>query len=138
VKVLKRAGAIIFVKSNVPQYAMAFDSHNYIFGRVQNPRKAERIAGGSSGGEAALIVSGCSAIGLGADHFGSVRIPAALCGCVAFRATNTRLSFKGHTRYNAFFEGQMAVLVSKSFIIYRDIFAIGFLKNNFLSIPALL
>lgn len=66
---------IPFVKSNIPQLTLNYDSFNFMWGRVVNPWNKLRSAGGSSGGEAALIASRCSPIGIGSDIGGSVRIP---------------------------------------------------------------
>lgn len=59
---------------------MTFESVNYIFGRALNPWDLTRATGGSSGGEAALIASKCSVLGIGSDIAGSIRIPSAFCG----------------------------------------------------------
>jgi len=67
IKLLKSAGAIPFVKSNLPQCAMTPESENELFGAAKNPWNPERTTGGSSGGEAGLIASNCSPIGLGSD-----------------------------------------------------------------------
>jgi fatty acid amide hydrolase len=67
---------IPFVKSNVPQLAMIFESNNNLYGRAVNPWNPKRATGGSSGGEAGLLAAKCSPIGLGNDIGGSLRIPA--------------------------------------------------------------
>ncbi|XP_019356910.1 PREDICTED: fatty-acid amide hydrolase 1-like isoform X1 [Gavialis gangeticus] len=95
VQVLKRQGAIPFVKSNVPQGLLSYDCSNVIFGPTANPLNPTRSPGGSSGGEGALIRSGGSILGIGTDIGGSVRIPAAFCGLCAFKPTASRLSQKG-------------------------------------------
>merc|ERR1712176_1684311 len=76
VEVIKKAGGIPFLKSNVPQYAMAPETDNNLWGRTNNFHNAERVAGGSSGGEGALVASNSSVIGLGTDIMGNIRIPA--------------------------------------------------------------
>ncbi|CAD8085395.1 unnamed protein product [Paramecium sonneborni] len=80
VALIKKARGIIFVRSNLPQLAMTFESTNRIFGRSLNPWNKDRAVGGSSGGEAALQAARCSVIGIGSDIGGSIRIPAAFCG----------------------------------------------------------
>ncbi|CAD8053035.1 unnamed protein product [Paramecium primaurelia] len=80
VSLIKKARGIIFVRSNLPQLAMTFESINRIFGRSLNPWNKDRAVGGSSGGEAALQAARCSVIGIGSDIGGSIRIPAAFCG----------------------------------------------------------
>lgn len=82
---LKAAGAIVIARSNIPEFAMTGESTNLRFGRVNNPLDTSRAAGGSSGGEGALVGSGSSVFGIGSDILGSIRIPAAFCGTVGFK-----------------------------------------------------
>jgi fatty acid amide hydrolase len=88
---------IPFIKSNVAQIAMTYESVNGLWGRVLNPWDKSRTAGGSSGGEGALIASRCTPIGTGADIGGSLRIPAEFCGIYSLKPSSHRLSFSGHT-----------------------------------------
>jgi len=88
-------GAIPFCKSNVPQSLMAPESMSAAWGRTSNPFNSERTSGGSSGGEASLLASGGSPLGLGSDIGGSARAPAHFCGLYAFKATPARLSLQG-------------------------------------------
>jgi Asp-tRNA(Asn)/Glu-tRNA(Gln) amidotransferase A subunit family amidase len=85
VKVLKDAGAVPFVKTNVPQTLLAFECGNPVFGVTRNPYNGERTCGGSSGGEAALLASDASPIGIGSDVGGSLRIPAHFSGCFGLK-----------------------------------------------------
>ena len=94
IEVLKKHGAIPFVKSNGPQMMMTIESVNHIWGRSKNPWNPERTVGGSSGGEAGLIASRCSPLGFGTDIGGSVRIPALYCGVYTIKPTAERLSAK--------------------------------------------
>ncbi|XP_063902416.1 uncharacterized protein LOC135122119, partial [Zophobas morio] len=95
VKTLKRLGAIIITKTVVPQLLMLPETYNPVFGPCRNPYDLTRTAGGSSGGEAALIASRGSFIGLGTDLGGSGRIPASFCGIVSFKPTASRCSLRG-------------------------------------------
>uniref|UniRef100_A0A669PCD1 Amidase domain-containing protein n=1 Tax=Phasianus colchicus TaxID=9054 RepID=A0A669PCD1_PHACC len=95
VQVLKRQGAIPFVKTNVPQSLISYDCDNLIFGQTCNPLLYTRTPGGSSGGEGALIGGGGSILGFGTDLGGSLRFPAAFCGICALKPTGNRLSKKG-------------------------------------------
>ncbi|NXX48482.1 FAAH1 hydrolase, partial [Tricholaema leucomelas] len=95
VQVLKRQGAIPFVKTNVPQSLVSYDCRNMIFGQTLNPLLYTRTPGGSSGGEGALIGGGGSILGIGTDVGGSLRFPAAFCGICALKPTGNRLSKKG-------------------------------------------
>lgn len=85
VKRIKAAGAIIIARSNVPEFAMTGETTNLRFGQTNNCLNPMHTAGGSSGGEAALVGSGSSALGLGNDILGSIRIPASFNGVVGFK-----------------------------------------------------
>ena len=76
VRLLRDAGAVPFVKTNVPVTLLSFESANDVFGRTTNPHGAAYSPGGSTGGEAALLAYGGSRIGIGTDVAGSVRAPA--------------------------------------------------------------
>jgi Asp-tRNA(Asn)/Glu-tRNA(Gln) amidotransferase A subunit family amidase len=93
---LKRAGAIILGKTNVPELAMDYRSENLVFGRTSNPWDLSRVPGGSSGGEGAAIAAGCSAAGIGSDLGGSIRVPAHFCGIVGLKTTPGRIPGSGH------------------------------------------
>ncbi|KAH7038255.1 amidase [Microdochium trichocladiopsis] len=79
-EILREAGAVFYVKTNVPTAMMIAESVNNTFGRTVNPQNRRVTSGGSSGGESALIAFGGSPIGVGTDIGGSLRIPAACTG----------------------------------------------------------
>jgi len=93
---LRRAGAIPLARTNLPDLLFAFETDNLLFGRTNNPYDTSRTAGGSSGGEAALIASCGSPLGLGSDAAGSVRLPAAFCGIAGLKPTSRRIPRTGH------------------------------------------
>ncbi|KAK3556644.1 hypothetical protein QTP70_011294 [Hemibagrus guttatus] len=95
VSVLKKQGAIPFIKTNVPQGLLGYECSNPIYGRTVNPCNLEKTSGGSSGGEGALIAGGGSILGLGTDIGGSIRIPAAFCGISGLKPTRNRISMNG-------------------------------------------
>ncbi|XP_038616072.1 fatty-acid amide hydrolase 1 [Tachyglossus aculeatus] len=95
VQVLKKQGAIPFVKTNVPQSMFSFDCSNVLFGRTLNPWNPAKTPGGSSGGEGALIAAGGSILGLGTDIGGSIRFPSSFCGICGFKPTGDRISRQG-------------------------------------------
>jgi len=95
VRRLRAAGAIIIARSNIPEFAMTGECTSLRFGRCNNPHDITRVAGGSSGGEGALVGSGSSVFGVGSDILGSIRIPAALCGTVGFKAHSTAINNTG-------------------------------------------
>lgn len=86
VKILREAGAVFYCKTNQPQVIMHLESDS-VFGRVLNPYNINLTAGGSSGGEAALLAMHGSVMGIGSDIGGSIRQPAAVCGIYGFKPT---------------------------------------------------
>lgn len=93
---LKSAGAIVLGVTNTPELLMAWETDNLLYGRTNNPWDLRRTAGGSSGGEAAAIGSGCSAGGVGSDGGGSIRIPAHFTGICGLKPTPGRVPATGH------------------------------------------
>jgi len=92
---LKKAGAILLAKTNLPEFSFSFESDNLLSGRSNNPWDVERTPGGSSGGESAAIAAGMSPLGLGTDLGNSLRGPAAQTGIVALKATHGRVPMTG-------------------------------------------
>jgi len=96
VRRLRNAGAIILGVTNTPELLMAWETDNLLYGCTNNPWDLSRTAGGSSGGEAAAIASGCSAGGVGSDGGGSIRVPAHFCGICGLKPTPGRIPATGH------------------------------------------
>ena len=92
---LRAAGAIFLGKTNVPELAGAGETDNLVYGRTNNPYDLTRTPGGSSGGEAAIVSSCGSPLGLGTDAGGSIRIPAHFCGLAAIKPTSGRVPRTG-------------------------------------------
>ncbi|KAA0202553.1 hypothetical protein HAZT_HAZT008827 [Hyalella azteca] len=95
VQVIKRLGAIPFVKTNTAQLCLSPGCSNPVWGETVHPIDPTRASGGASGGEAALIAGGGSMLGLGTDISGGLRTPAGWCGTVSLKPTAKRLSSKG-------------------------------------------
>jgi aspartyl-tRNA(Asn)/glutamyl-tRNA(Gln) amidotransferase subunit A len=95
VRRLREAGAVILGKNNLHEFAYGGSSLVSYFGDVRNPRNAEHIAGGSSGGSAAAVAAGLCYAAIGTDTAGSIREPAALCGSVGLKPTYGRVSARG-------------------------------------------
>jgi amidase len=93
---LRAAGAIVLGNTNVPEFLMAYETDNSLYGRTNNPWDLTRTPGGSSGGEAAAIAAGCSAGGVGSDGGGSIRIPAHFVGICGLKPTPGRIPSTGH------------------------------------------
>ena len=93
---LRNAGALILGTTNCPEFLMAYETDNLLYGRTNNPWDLERSPGGSSGGESAAIAAGLSAAGLGSDSGGSVRVPAHFTGICSLKPTPGRVPGRGH------------------------------------------
>lgn len=96
---LKAEGAIILGKTNTPTLCFCQESINKLYGRTNNPWDVTRTAGGSSGGEGALIAVGGAAVGLGSDIGGSIRFPAHFNGVIGFKSGNRQVAQEGHFPY---------------------------------------
>ena len=93
---LKRSGAILVGKTNTPEFTLAADTDNLIYGRTSNPYNLELSPGGSSGGAAAIIASMGSVFDIGSDTGGSIRIPSHSCGITGIKPTSGRVPRTGH------------------------------------------
>ena len=93
---LKRAGAVIVGKTNVPPDLADWQSNNPVYGRTNNPHDLDRTPGGSSGGAAAAVSAGMLPCEFGSDIGGSIRVPAHYCGIWGHKPTFDVISLEGH------------------------------------------
>ena len=92
---LRAAGAIVVAKTNLPEYSSSYETDNAIFGCTNNPFDTQRTAGGSTGGEGALLGADASLAGIGLDGGGSIRVPSHYCGIYGIRPTTGRVPDTG-------------------------------------------
>jgi aspartyl-tRNA(Asn)/glutamyl-tRNA(Gln) amidotransferase subunit A len=120
---LRRAGAVILGKNNLHEFAYGGSSLVSFFGDVHNPLNASHIAGGSSGGSAAAVAAGLCYAAIGTDTAGSIREPAALCGCVGIKPTYGRVSARGviPLSWSLDHVGPLAATVSDAAVVLQAI-----------------
>ncbi|NKB56276.1 MAG: amidase [Alphaproteobacteria bacterium] len=120
---LRKAGAIVFCKTNTPEFGAGANTNNPVWGATGNPFDPKRICGGSSGGSAVALATNMMPIATGSDSGGSLRIPAAFCGVVAHRSTpgivpNEKHGF-GYTTFSVL--GPMARNVDDMTLMYAPL-----------------
>lgn len=92
----RRSGAVIWGKTNVPVMAGDWQSYNGLYGTTNNPWDLARTCGGSSGGAAAALAAGITALEIGSDIGGSLRVPASFCGVYSHKPSWGLVSQRGH------------------------------------------
>ena len=137
VRRLRSAGAVIIGKNNLHEFAYGGSSLISYFGEVHNPWDVGRIAGGSSGGSAAAVVAGMACAAIGTDTAGSIREPAALCGCVGVKPTYGRVSSRGVIPLSASLDhvGPLASSVADAAIVLQAVAGYDAMDITTLDVP---
>ncbi|EOL9497747.1 Asp-tRNA(Asn)/Glu-tRNA(Gln) amidotransferase subunit GatA [Campylobacter coli] len=123
IKNLRSKGFSPYGRTNMDEFAMGSSSTTSFYGKTLNPLNFARVPGGSSGGSAAAVAGGLALASLGSDTGGSVRQPAAFCGCVGFKPSYGRVSRYGLASYSSSLD-QIGVLtqnVEDAAILYDAI-----------------
>ncbi|MDH3293868.1 MAG: amidase [Acidimicrobiia bacterium] len=122
---IRAAGGIVIGKTNIPERSIGANTVNRLFGATGNPFDPTRTCGGSSGGSAVALATDMAPLATGSDHGGSLRIPAAYCGVVGFRATPGVVPFEERAVTQTFYsvQGPMARCVDDAALLLSVIAA---------------
>jgi aspartyl-tRNA(Asn)/glutamyl-tRNA(Gln) amidotransferase subunit A len=134
---LRAAGAVFAGRTNMDEFAMGSSTEGSAFKVTRNPHDRSRVPGGSSGGSAAAVAGGEAVAALGTDTGGSIRQPAAFCGCVGLKPSYGRVSRYGVTAYASSLDqvGPMTKTVEDAAVLLQTLAGVDPRDGTTLDVP---